>query len=502
MTTSIRLPRATPAEKGVDPAGILAFLDEVAAGGLELHSFMMFRGGAVVAEGFWKPYGADRVHMQHSATKSWTAAAVGLAIGEGRFALDDKVVGFFPDQLPAEVSDNLAAMTVRDLLTMRSGHTTGISGGEWRRMGGSWVEAFLREPVDEAPGRTFIYSSASSYMLSAIVTKVTGQTVRDYLEPRLFRPLGMGTILWDVSPEGVSSGGNGLCCVTEDVVKFGALHLQNGVWDGRQVLPAEWVREATRNQVDEVWMADLDGKRFRPRDPSKRSAADRREGYGYQWWMTPHDGYRASGVYGQQCVVLPALDAVIVVTAAMRNGDRRLMTGLWTHLVPALAGAGPDAARVQPELEARLAALALPEVEGADRSPVAAAVDGRRFVFEANEDGVAEISVNFAADRVVFSLSDHRGTHRIDSGFGHAVEGDTSMTGNLLHHEYQPDSLRVIARGVWRDERRLEMTWRFVETAFCDTVTLTFGDGDVRLDRRVNTNAGPLERPTLLGRAA
>ncbi len=154
--------------------------------------------------------------------------------------------------------------------------------------------------------------------------------------------------------------------------------------------------------------------------------------------MTPHDGYRASGVYGQQCVILPAQDAVIVVTAAMRNGDRRLMTGLWMHLIPALAGAGPDAARLQPELEARLAALALPEAEGADRSPVAAAVDGRRFVFDANEDGVAEISVNFADDRVVFSLSDHRGTHRIDAGLGHAVEGDTSMTGNLLHHEYQP----------------------------------------------------------------
>jgi hypothetical protein len=157
---------------------------------------------------------------------------------------------------------------------------------------------------------------------------------------------------------------------------------------------------------------------------------------------------------------------------------------------------------VQPELEARLAALVLPEAEGAAQSPVAAAVDGRRFVFDANEDGVAEISVNFADDRVVFSLSDDRGTHRIESGLGHAVESDTSMTGNLLHHEYQPESLRVIARGVWRDERRLEMTWRFVETAFCDTVTLTFGDGDVRLDRRVNTNAGPLERPTLLGRAA
>ena len=500
--TSIRLPRAAPATKNVDPAGILAFLDEIRDVGLELHSFLLFRAGAVVAEGFWQPYGPDRVHMQHSATKSWTATAIGLAIGEGLLTLEDKVVGFFPDQLPAEVGANLAAMTVRDLLTMRTGHRSGISGGEWRQMKDSWVEAFLREPVEEAPGQTFIYSSASSYMLSAIVTKLTGQTVRDYLEPRLFRPLGIGPVRWDVSPEGLSTGGNGLSCTTEDVAKFGVLHLQGGVWEGRQILPAEWVREATRNQVDEVWMAALDGKRFRPRDPSERSASERREGYGYQWWMAPHGGYRASGLYGQQCVVLPEQDAVIVFTAAIRNGDRRLFPAVWTHLLPALGAVGPDADRVQPVLTDRLAALALPEIEGAPQSPVAAAVDGRRFRFEPSEDGVSEISLAFSADRCVFTLADHRGTHRIEAGLGHGVEGDTTMTGNLLHHEYQPDVLRVVARGAWLDERRFAMTWRFVETAFCDTVTVTFGDGDVRLDRRVNTNAGPLERPTLLGRAA
>lgn len=501
--TSIRLPRAAPAARGVDPAGILAFLDEIRDGGLELHSFLLVRAGAVVAEGFWQPYGPDRVHMQHSATKSWTATAVGLAIGDGLLTLEDKVVGFFPGRLPAEISDNLAAMTVRDLLTMRTGHRSGISGGEWRQMKSSWVEAFLREPVEEPPGQTFIYSSASSYMLSAIVTRVTGQTVRDYLEPRLFRPLGMGPILWDVSPEGISTGGNGLSCTTEDVAKFGVLHLQGGMWEGRQVLPAEWVRQATRNQVDEVWMAALDdGKRFRARDPSERSAAERREGYGYQWWMTPHGGYRASGLHGQQCVVLPEQDAVIVFTAAIRSGDRRLFPAVWAHLLPALGAVGPEADRVYPVLADHLATLALPEIEGSAQSPVAATVDGQDFLFEPNEDGVSGISLAFSADRCTFTLRDHRGTHRIEVGLGHAVEGDTTMTGNLLHHEYQPDVLRVAAYGAWQDERRFAMTWRFVETAFCDTVVLIFGDGQVRLDRSVNTNAGPLERPTLLGRAA
>lgn len=496
------LDRSPPESKNVDPRGIVAFLDAIESAEIELHSFMLYRDGAVVAEAFWRPFSATGPHMQHSATKSWTAAAVGLAIHEGCFTLDSKVVDFFPTHLPEVVTDNLAAMTVRDLLTMRTGHRSGISGGEWRQMEGSWIEAFLREPVVEAPGKTFIYSSASSYMLSAIVTHVTGQTVRDYLEERLFRPLETGPIRWDVSPEGISTGGNGLTCVTEDVMKFGVLHLQNGRWKGRQVLPEDWVREATRNQVDEVWMSKLDGKRFRPRAADERSASDKREGYGYQWWMTPHNGYRASGVYGQQCVVLPEKKAVIVFTSALNMGDRRLLNAVWEHLLPALGTSDLSPSSEELGLPERLSGLQLPEIEGAAGSPLAETINGRGYTFSGNEDEISEIVVRFEGDRCDFQLKDHRGTHRVVAGFGRSIEGETSMTGNRLHHEYQPDSLRILARAAWEDTNTLTMTWRFIETAFCDTVVLRFEGDHLRFDRRVNTNAGPKERPTLTGTAA
>jgi CubicO group peptidase (beta-lactamase class C family) len=496
-----KLARSAPANKSVDPDGIAAFLNEIEREKIELHSFMMYCDGAVVAEGFWKPYAASRPHMQHSATKSWTAAAVGLAIDEGRFGLQDKVASFFPEYLPGEVSANLAAMTVKDLLTMRTGHRSGISGGEWRQMRGSWVEAFLHEPVVEAPGKTFIYSSASSYMLSAIVTRTTGQTVRDYLDERLFRPLDMGPIEWDQSPEGFSSGGNGLTCLTEDVMKFGVLHLQNGLWNGQRILPEEWVREATRNQVDEVWMSKLDGKRFRPSEANERVASDKREGYGYQWWMTPHDGYRASGVYGQQCIILPDKKAVIVFTAALGMGDRRLLPAVWKYLYTALGSGDSSRPSNQAALEEQLGRLELPQIEGAVDSPLKGAVS-RRYLFPDNEDQIAEIILTFEGDECEFVLSDHRGTHQIRVGFGRSIEGNTSMTGNLLHHEYQPESLRVLARGAWDDSQTVTMTWRFIETAFCDTVTLRFQDDRLQFDRKVNTSAGPTERPTLIGKAA
>lgn len=498
MTTK-KLPRATPASKGVDPAGIAAFLDAVEREKLELHSFMLFRGGAVVAEGFWRPYRPDLVHMQHSATKSWMATGVGLAIGEGRLALADKVVDFFPEHRPAEVSENLAAMTVEDLLTMRTGHRTGISGGEWRQMTESWIAAFLREPVEEPPGKTFIYNSASSYMLSAIVAKVTGETMQAYLEPRLFRPLGMGELRWDLSPEGVNPGGNGLSCLTEDFLKLGVLHLQNGTWEGQRILSDWWVREATRNQVDEVIMPSLQGG-LRYTLAASPTAADRREGYGYQWWMTPHGGYRASGLFGQQCIVLPGADAVIAVTSALRMSDKRLRDALWGPLYAALGVAGAATAG-EPALAARLAGLALPEVQGARHSPIERAVSGRRYRISPNEDSVAEVALDFAADRCVFTLVDHRGEHRITVGLGKAIEGDTTMTGNRLHHEYQPDSMRVAAHGAWVDENTFVMHWQFVETAFGDTVEVRFDGDRLELARSVNTNAAAMERPLLSGRA-
>lgn len=320
--TYIPLPRALPHERGVDPAGVVDFLQAVTEQGLELHSFLLYRQGAVVAEAYWQPYSAHRLHVQHSATKSWTATAIGLLIDDGRLSLDAKVVSFFPELCPQPISANLAAMTVEDLLTMRTGHTRGISGGDWRNLQSSWVEAFLNEPVDEPPGQSFIYSSASSFMLSAIVTQVTGQTMHALLQARVLDYLGLDHLEWDLAPGGFNSGGNGLSCTSEDSLKFGVLHLNHGQWQGRQLLSPEWVSEATRNQVQDVWMGEFDGKQYLPRDKNKANEAQR-EGYGYQWWMTEHGGYYASGVFGQQCMVLPEQDTVIVFTCGLRLGDRK-----------------------------------------------------------------------------------------------------------------------------------------------------------------------------------
>ena len=497
--TSLPLRRASPSQQRVSARGVSDFIDGVNAAGLELHSFMLYRDGAVVAEAFWAPYRADRLHVQHSATKSWVSMAIGLLVDDGLLSLDARVVGFFAADCPAHISEHLAAMTVRDLLTMRTGHRQGISGGAWRGRSESWVRLFLNEPVEDPPGQRFIYSSASSFMLSAIVSVVSGQTAFELCNARIFQPMGMGRIEWDLAPGGYNTGGNGLSCSTEDLLKFGVLHLQQGSWEGQQLLSREWVAEATRGHVEDVWMGAFDGKRYLGRDESGAAGITRREGYGYQWWMTLHGGYYASGVFGQQCIVLPEQNAVIAFTAGLPLGERRLHSLLWAHLLPALDGPADSAA--DPGLAALLARQQRPSLSGASTSSRQAGFSGT-FVMQANEDQVSQVRLVFGAGYCDFYLTDPRGTHCIRAGFADAIESRTSMTGHYLHHQYQPDMTPVVAQAVWTEDGALSMSWQFVETAFCDRVICRLEHGTLSVDRSVNVNAGPLQRPTLSGHPA
>ena len=223
------LPRARPDAHGVDPGRVQAFLDEAARLGVELHSFMLWRTGHVVAEGWWWPYRPDRRHMMHSATKSFLSAAVGLAVAEGRFSLWDRVVDFFDDHRPARPSPSLAVMTIEDLLTQTSGHAQGASGSVWRSIRTSWIDEFFKIPVAFEPGTRFRYTSATSFLLSAIVSRTTGQKAHDHITPRLLQPLGIAGLEWDAgqrtstlaataSAAGRPTCSSSRCCISGEVL--------------------------------------------------------------------------------------------------------------------------------------------------------------------------------------------------------------------------------------------------------------------------------------------
>ncbi|QDT39885.1 serine hydrolase domain-containing protein [Stratiformator vulcanicus] len=312
-----RLPRSSPESQGISSEAILEFVNAADQQVDQMHSFMLVRHGRVVAEGWWAPEAADKPHILWSLSKSFTSMAVGLAVEEGKLSIDDKVLSFFPDEAPDDPSANLKAMTVRDLLTMATGHDP-IPHME---PDDQWVEKFLATPVVKQPGSDFLYSTPGTFMLSAIVQKVTGETVNDYLKPRLFTPLGIKDPRWDKNPQGITIGGYGLYICTEDIAAFGQFLLQGGKWNGKQLVPEEWVAKATSLQIDNP-------------DGPHSGNADWRQGYGFQFWQCRHNAFRGDGRDGQICLVLPEHDAVIAITA--KTSQMQLQLDLiWKHLLPA-----------------------------------------------------------------------------------------------------------------------------------------------------------------------
>lgn len=323
----VDLPRAETPEKVT--TAMDAFFSAAAKAKLDVHSVMIVKDGAVIYS-HWQSKGAPNVpHVLHSVSKTFTATAVGLAIAEGRLNLTDKVVSFFPDKLPNEVSDNLMAMTIRDLLTMTCGHDDEPNQSKREE----WVKTFLAHPVKHTPGTFYLYNSLDTYMLSAIVQKVTGEKVLDYLTTRLFEPLHIDKPRWDESPQGISAGGWGLYLKTEDLAKMGQLLLQNGKWKGKQIIPAEWVYEMSKKQVESI----NPGTRLEQAEERgmTKETSDWMQGYGYQMWRCRPGCFRADGARGQYIIVVPDKNAVIAITSDVEDlqGELNLV---WEKILPAI----------------------------------------------------------------------------------------------------------------------------------------------------------------------
>lgn len=314
-TESLALPRSTPESQAVDSEAIIEFISAADSEVNDIHSLMVVRNGYVVVEAWWKPESAEKNHILWSLSKSFTSTAVGFAVQEGKISVDDLVIDFFPDKLPDSPSRNLKTMRIRDLLTMSAGHQTEVN---LRGTEGDWVEAFLSHPVPHIPGTHFKYNTPATYMLSAIVQKVTGETVLDYLRPRFFEPLGIENPQWDTSPQGISLGGYGLYVRTEDIAKLGQFYLQNGSWNGEQLLPDSWVRMATTKQVSN----------------GSNPNNDWNQGYGFQFWRCRHNAFRGDGRDGQFCIVLPEKQVVIAITSKTNDMGAELQL-VWDKLLPA-----------------------------------------------------------------------------------------------------------------------------------------------------------------------
>jgi len=470
------LARTKPEAIGVDSSAVLAFVRAVEQKPGGMHSFMLLRHGKVAAEGWWSPYRPSAPHMLYSLSKSFTSTAVGLAVEAGLVRLEDPVTSYFPNALPDKVSDHLAAMRVKHLITMSTGHDKDATGPTTAQPQGDWVRGFLALPVEHEPGTKFVYNSAATYMLSAIVQSKTGKTVLEYLTPRLFDPLGIEGPTWETCPRGINTGGWGLSIKTEDIARFGQLYLQHGEWQGKQLVPRAWVGQATTKQVSNG-------------DPAAES--DWSQGYGYQFWRCRHNAFRGDGAFGQFCVVMPELDAVLAITSGV--GDMQaILNAAWEHLLPGIQPETKAGSSGGPELSNALRTLSLATPAGKPDSPIAAKVSGRVFRFAQNAQRAETVSLKFDAAKCRYSLKDDKGERSLECKTDAWTDGTASLDGIA--------STKVSTRGAWTAEDTYTITQCFYETPYVQTLTLRFEGDQVTLTRKRNVGFGPTESPALVGK--
>lgn len=462
------LPRSTPEAEGVSSQHILNFLDAVAKTDHEFHSIMILRHGKVVAEGWWNPYRPDLKHTMYSVSKSFTATAVGFAVSENKLSVEDKVISFFPEVTPSTISPNLEALKIIHLLSMSVGQPTDPTG--MVAISENWARTFLGTNIVHEPGTQFLYNSAATYMLSAIVQKVTGQKILDYLTPRLFQPLGIRGIDWEIDGQGINVGGWGLRLKTEDMAKFGQLFLQKGMWKGKQVLPAAWVEEASTMKIMQNPKATQ----------AQKDSSDWLQGYGYQMWRSRNNSYRGDGAYGQYILVLPQLDAVIAITSETTNMQTELNL-VWKYLLPAFSDQKISDAKAYKKLKARLASLSLPVPINLAAKADASSISGKTYAIVSNDRRLNNFNLEFKDGICRLNLMTDSVPHSIDFGYGKWVRGETTKYGPYLVAGARANRtglapFKTEGAYSWIHERMIELKLRYIESPHTETIQIAFGD--------------------------
>jgi CubicO group peptidase (beta-lactamase class C family) len=466
MASVTQLKRTSPEAEGIPSAAVLDFIQAVEQHTHPLDAaqgFMLLRHGNVAAEGWWTPYGPQSPHSLYSLSKSFTSSGIGLAVAEGLLTVDDPVLKFFPDDAPANPGKNLKAMRVRHLLSMNTGHKEDTTRPVFRGEDDHWARVFLSLPVKYQPGTWFVYNTAATYMLSAIITQLTGEPLVDYLRPRLFDPLGIENPTWEADPRGVNIGGTGLHIKTEDIARFGQMYLQKGMWQGRRILTEKWIAEATRATSD---------------NSNTQTNPDWKVGYGYQFWRCRHDAYRADGAFGQFCIVMPEQDAVLTIISGVQD-MQAVLNKVWEHLLPAMQ---PRALPADPQaynkLCDKLAVLSLALPNGRASSPGAEQWSGKTYKLVSNHLNLKSVAIQFGDKGSTLFVRDDRGEHRIEIGDSTWLKGTSAARGR----SDEP----IAACGAWTAEDTYEVRVCYYEDAFCPVFRFHYTSGGLQLEVEPN----------------
>ena len=440
--------RCTPEEAGLASRHVAAFADALEGMGLAMHSMMILRHGRVLAEGYWAPFTSERRHRLYSCSKSFVSIAIGFMIDEGLLAPDDHVVTFFPDKLPeGGAHPYIEEATVRHLLMMASPHT---NTAYMQLPMADWTKAFFHCPPTHRPGSVFSYDTSATHTLTAIIERLSGETLPDYLWPRLLAPIGAGRVDCIKDPVGTSWGGSGILCTPADFARVALCCMNNGRFDGRQVIPEWYIKEATSKQIDTF---------MHGRTP------DTMQGYGYQFWRLRHNAFAFIGMGGQLAVCVPDADLLVVLTGDDQWQSMQYIAqfnAVWEHLLANLSGeALPPDADAARALAARLSNLALPFLAGQTVSATAARVHNVLYKLDMDCNGFTDVRFRFAADGGCMVLYNESGAHELAFGLGRNVFSRLPL-----------DGYECAASAAWDDCGCL-LIQCFVVDDYCATARIT-----------------------------
>jgi CubicO group peptidase (beta-lactamase class C family) len=421
------LPRSTPEEQGVPSKTIARFFQMIEEKAYDVHGLMMIRHGKVIAEHWWAPYAPQYQHAMYSATKTFTAVAVGFAVQEGLLNIEDKVISFFPDLLPDTISPQLAGLSVKHLLTMSVGH----SSTRYTGSGVSQVRSFLAAPFAHEPGTSFAYNITASHMLSHIITKVSGVSIYEYLRPRLLDPLDIEDVIWEMDNDGYNMGNGGSHMKTSDLAKMGLFLINKGKWNGQQLLDPAWIEAATTPHIYQH--PELTPKELEDSDN------DASQGYGYQIWMGRHHSYRAIGGQNQLIMVIPDYDFILVCHSSI--GDEAGFNNLIYDMLPSMSDKKLKADKSF-DLNATIAGYEIKHpFEGNRTSKVT--MSARRYQMEENTSGIRSILFRFdASGNCYITFVTASAIHNIPFGLDSWLSGMTDRTLSIARTVY-PNTMGV-----------------------------------------------------------
>ncbi len=408
--------KCTPEEEGLSSRRIIDFLAEIDKYNINLHSLLMFRHNKIIFEGYWKPFNRNTLHRMFSVVKSFVSAGIGVLVGKGDIELDRPVIDYFPEYDCGEIDELVRQATVRDLLTMRSPHEkTAFK----QILGNDYVKSFFSLKAKKVPGTAFSYDTSATHTLCALIEKITGNSLIDFLRKEFLADLGFSKDAYVLKdPLGRSLGGSGLMARPLDIGIFAHVFLNGGAlwgkYSDRQVIPKDYAEAAVSKQVDTFVKGEI---------------KEEKQGYGFKFWRISNNGYMCYGIGGQLAVILPDFDFVMVVTAdtlEMKNGVERIFEIFWECVFPYFSKKSlPNDEKSFYRLNEISNSLCIKPLVFSDNEIMKENIADRIFNVEENEFGIKDLMVSIDNDNRggKISFKSRKGKFELLFGFGRQVSG-------------------------------------------------------------------------------